>query len=107
LVVLLASGQADALSSCYIGVGDNVADLLTETMKQRLSSVTRSYDGCEYVHLYADPDDASHLFLLERWESRAKYEKYREWAMAQPGSTEMMAQVERDPTWMYRDDTGA
>jgi hypothetical protein len=27
-VVLLASGQADALSSCYLGVGDDVADMV-------------------------------------------------------------------------------
>ena len=81
--------------------------LMTETLKDRLPTVTRSFDGCEYVHLYADPDDASHMVLLERWESRDKYEKYREWAMAQPTSNEMMSMVERDPTWMYLDDTGA
>lgn len=84
----------------------NGASLMTETFKKRLPSVTRSYDGCEYVHLYADPDDPNHLVLLERWESRAKYEKYREWAMAQPGSGEPMSMLEADPTWTYLDDTG-
>jgi hypothetical protein len=68
--------------------------------------VNVAWDGCEFVHLYADPDDANHLFLLEHWESRAKYEKYREWAMAQPASNDMMSMVERDPTWTYLDDTG-
>jgi quinol monooxygenase YgiN len=87
--------------------GTNGAALLTETMKERLPSVTRKSDGCEFVHLYADPDDANRLFLLERWESRAKYEKYREWAMAQPGSSEAMSLLEREPTWTYLDDTGA
>jgi quinol monooxygenase YgiN len=76
-------------------------------MKQRLPSVTRSYDGCENIHLYADRDDANHLFLLERWESRAKYDKYLEWANAQQGTSEIMAHVESDPTWTYLDDTGA
>jgi quinol monooxygenase YgiN len=85
----------------------NGAALMTEVLKERLPSVTRSYDGCEFVNLYADPDDANHLVLMERWESRAKYEKYREWAMAQQGSSEAMAFLERDPTWMYLDDTGA
>ena len=28
LVVLLASGQADALSGCYISVGDDVAEMM-------------------------------------------------------------------------------
>jgi hypothetical protein len=39
---------------------------MTETLKDRLPSVTRSFDGCEHVHLYSDPDDASHLVLLQR-----------------------------------------
>lgn len=80
---------------------------MTELMRERLPSVTRSSDGCEFVHLFADPDDANHLILLERWESRTKYEKYREWAMAQPGSGEAMPLLERDPVWTYLDDTGA
>ena len=83
------------------------AALMTKTLKDRLPSVTRTFDGCEFVRLYVDPDDPNHLFLLERWESRAKYEKYREWAMAQPGSDDMMSMVESEPTWTYLDDTGA
>jgi hypothetical protein len=31
------------------------------------------------------------LFLLQRWESRAKYDKYLEWAMAQSGTRESMS----------------
>ena len=87
--------------------GSEGAARMTKTLKDRLPSVTRGFDGCEYVNLYADPEDANHMILLERWESRAKYEKYREWAMAQPGSKDMMSMVERDPTWTYLDDTGA
>jgi quinol monooxygenase YgiN len=80
---------------------------MTEMLKERLPSVTRTSDGCEFVHLYADPNDANHLILLERWESRAKYEKYREWAMAQSASSDAMSLLERDPVWAYLDDTGA
>jgi len=82
------------------------AALMKETMKERLPSVTRKADGCEFVNLYVDPDDPNHLILLGRWESRAKYDKYLEWAMAQPGSNELMSIVARDPVWTYLDDTG-
>lgn len=83
------------------------AALLISTMKERLTSVTRSYDGCEHIHLYTDPSDANHLFLLERWESREKYEKYLEWAMAQAGTQELLPLLERDMSTLYLDDTGA
>jgi quinol monooxygenase YgiN len=79
---------------------------MKETMRERLPAITRKADGCEFVNLYADPADPSRLILPERWESRAKYEKYREWAMTQPGSNEMMSMVARDPVWTYLDDTG-
>lgn len=87
--------------------GTDGAAQMTKVMEERLSSVTRKSDGCEFVHLYADAENSNRLFLLERWESRAKYEKHREWAMAQPGSSEAMSHLERDPSWTYLDDTGA
>lgn len=80
---------------------------MVDIFKERLSSVTRTYDGCEFVHLYADPEDATHLVLLERWESRDKYEKYRGWANAQSGTSDVMSLIERDPKWTYLNDTGA
>ena len=80
---------------------------MKETMKERLPSTTRIAEGCESVYLYADPDDANRLMLLQRWESRADYERYREWAMAQPGTDDLMSLVARDPVWTFLDDTGA
>ena len=86
--------------------GTDGAARMTDVLKDRLPSVTRGNDGCEFVHLYADPDDENHMVILGRWESRAKYDKYREWAMAQKGSTDLMSMVESEPTWTYLDDTG-
>jgi quinol monooxygenase YgiN len=83
------------------------AALLTNTSKERLPSVTRSYDGCEYVHLYSDPDDPHHLVLLQRWESREQYDKYVEWGMAQPGTEKLLPLLEREISIRYLDDTGA
>jgi quinol monooxygenase YgiN len=83
------------------------AALLTETMKERLPSVTRPYDGCEDIYLYKDPDNPNHLFLVQRWESRQKYDKYREWAMAQPGTEKLLPLLEREMATQYLDDSGA
>jgi quinol monooxygenase YgiN len=87
--------------------GSEGAALLTDTLKEGLPSVTRTYDGCEYVHLCTDPSDPNHLVLLERWESRDKYDKYREWAMAQPGTEKLLPSFDREMTTRYLDDTGA
>lgn len=83
------------------------ATLVRNVFKERLPSVTRKYDGCESIHLYADPNDANHLFLVERWASREHYDKYREWAMAQPGTEELLAVLDGEMTTVYLDDTGA
>lgn len=83
------------------------ATLATNTFKERLPSVTRKYDGCEHIYLYADPNDPNHLFLVERWVSRDKYEKYREWAMTQPGTEDLLAVLDGEMTTVYLDDTGA
>jgi quinol monooxygenase YgiN len=79
---------------------------LIETMKERLPS-TRSHDGCEMVELYVDHDDPNHLVLMERWASRAQYDKYREWAMAQPGTEKAVQALDREMTTLYLDETGA
>lgn len=80
--------------------------LLTSVMTERLP-FTRTYDGCEYVHLYTDPDNPNHLVLLERWESREHYGKYLEYAMAQPATQELLSSLEREMSTRYFDDAGA
>jgi quinol monooxygenase YgiN len=87
--------------------GGRGPELLRSTMAERLPNVTRSYDGCEHIYLYADHDDPTHMFLLERWASREQYDTYREWAMVQPGTEELLPELERDMTTRYLFDTGA
>ena len=86
--------------------GSEGAKLLTKTMAERLPSVTRTYDGCEHIYLYSDADDPNHLVLVERWQSREKYEKYREWAMAQPGTEALLPLLDREMKTSYLEDTG-
>lgn len=40
---------------------------------------TRAYDGCKGVEVIDNQDDRANLVLVERWESRAKYDKYFAW----------------------------
>jgi quinol monooxygenase YgiN len=82
------------------------AAALIETMKARLP-FTRNYQGCEMVELYADHDNPDHLVLIERWASSAHYDRYREWAMAQPGTEEAMQSLKGEMTTLYLDETGA
>lgn len=79
------------------GVG---ASLLEERMR-----FTRSYDGSEYEHLYQDSENPDRYVLVQRWESRAKYDSYWKWAMEQSGTGEMMSQLSRDMTTQYLEET--
>jgi quinol monooxygenase YgiN len=83
------------------------AEKMFEIFKERLPKHTREWDGCEDIYLYADIEDPNHLYLVERWESREKYDKYREWAMSQPNQEELASQIEGEMKTIYLDDTGA
>jgi quinol monooxygenase YgiN len=83
------------------------AEKMFEIFKERLPKHTREWDGCEDIYLYADSEDPNHLYLVERWESREKYDKYREWAMSQPNQEELASQIEGEMKTIYLDDTGA
>ena len=79
---------------------------MIETMKERLP-FTRSYDGCEDIHMYVDHDNPERIVLVERWVSRAHYDKYLEWAMTQQSTQERLQAAEREMTILYLDETGA
>jgi quinol monooxygenase YgiN len=79
---------------------------LMEMFKERLP-FTRSYEGCQKIDLFRDADDPNHFVLVEYWESRAHYDKYRAWAMEQPGTEKMVQALEREMTTMYLENTGA
>lgn len=40
---------------------------------------TRAYDGCQRIDLYFNTEDTGGMVLVEHWDSRAHYEKYRAW----------------------------
>lgn len=42
-------------------------------LQQLIATVVATEPDCFGIHLHVDPDDASRLFLYERWRSRASY----------------------------------
>jgi len=51
-------------------------------MKSYLAEIlpdTRVYEGCQEIEAYFNMEDAGTIILVERWTSRAHYEKYFAW----------------------------
>jgi quinol monooxygenase YgiN len=81
------------------------AEMMTSMMNERLPQ-TRTWEGCEDIYLGIDSDDPNHMLIVEKWESREHYDKYREWAMAQPGTENLMHYVIGEMTTRYLEDAG-
>lgn len=87
-------------------VKPEAAESVIATFRDRLPS-TRGWDGCEDIYLGVRQDDPSHLYLVEKWSTREQYDRYREWAMAQPGTQEMLEVMDGELVTTYVDDAGA
>ena len=82
------------------------AEKFTAVVNARIP-FTLEWEGCEDVYLGVDSDDPNHLCIVEKWETREHYDKFREWAMNQPGTAELMQYVIGEMTTLYLDDTSA
>lgn len=74
-------------------------------MVSRLPKV-RSWSGNEHVYLGQDENDPNRLFLVEKWTSREQYDGFREWAMKQPDTEEMMSYLNGEMVTTYLLDMG-
>ncbi|MCH9670932.1 MAG: antibiotic biosynthesis monooxygenase [Gammaproteobacteria bacterium] len=68
---------------------------------------TRAYDGCIGVEVCTNQDEPDVVVLIERWESRAKYEKYLGWRAETGVVDKIVAQIEGAPSIRYFDPTDA
>lgn len=59
---------------------------------QEAFAETRAYDGCEDIAAYRDEQKPNQFIVVERWISRAHYERYIEWRRSQ-GTFERLAAV--------------
>jgi quinol monooxygenase YgiN len=57
---------------------------------------TRAYDGCEDIVAYRDEQQLQRIVVVERWASRAHYERYIEWRRGQ-GIFDRLASISEIP----------
>ena len=81
-------------------------DAVLATLKSILPD-TRAFDGNIDITVVRDQDDADGLVLIERWESKAHYEKYFAWRTETGFLEAMMEAVAGPPSIRYLDPTDA
>ncbi len=64
---------------------------------------TRAFDGCEGVNLHENQDEPGGLLLVERWASRAHYEKYSAWRQTDEGASGIGAMLTGPPSPRFFD----
>ncbi len=90
LEVTAAAGKAEELLSTFGAIlGD-----------------TRGYEGCQGVEVVVNQDDPANMVLLERWDSRAHYEKYLGWRQER-GDLDALGQMLAGPPSIRYFDTAA
>ena len=57
---------------------------------------TRAYNGFQSIEFHEDEDDPNHFMMIERWDSRSCYEKYRAWRI-ETGSANELADLLSQP----------
>ena len=61
-----------------IQVKPDQVDTIKQVFKDILGD-TRAYDGCQGVEVTQNNDDPTNIVLVEKWDTRAHYEKYFAW----------------------------
>jgi quinol monooxygenase YgiN len=67
-------------------------DVLHETLQ-----ATRAFPGCRSVEVLLDVDDATHVVVLERWDSLASDSAYRAWRATPDGASRLMSVLAGPP----------
>ena len=81
-------------------------DALKSTLKNILPD-TRSYDGCQGVHVVGNQDDPCNVVLIQTWASRQHYAKYLAWRTEIGAIETLGAMVYQPPSIRYYDDIDA
>ena len=68
---------------------------------------TRSYDGCISVDVYQNMDTPDVVLLVEKWNSKAHYEKYLGWRSETGVVDKIVSQIDGAPSIRYFDLTDA
>jgi len=62
---------------------------------------TRSWEGCEYVHVYQQEGDPTRVLIMTRWTSDAAFSAYASWRAAQ-GTEDPLSQFQEGKPTMMR-----
>ena len=68
----------DVMILLEVKVRPDKADALKGVLRDMLVD-TRAFDGCVSVAAIQDQDDPGSVILVQRWASRAHYERYSAW----------------------------
>jgi quinol monooxygenase YgiN len=56
--------------------------------------VTRTFEGCEELHLFKVSDETHTLMIIEQWHSQADYDGYFAWRQGNGTLNEMLDLIE-------------
>jgi quinol monooxygenase YgiN len=81
-------------------------DTAKKTFKEILPD-TRAYDGFEDIYVTENQDKPGNLILVEKWETREKYEKYLSWRTETGAVGQLGAMCEGAPSVRFFDTVDA
>lgn len=67
---------------------------------------TRAYQGCVSIEFTRNQDSPNELLVMEKWDSRADYEKYLQWRMETGALTRMADAFDGQPKLRFFDPLG-
>jgi quinol monooxygenase YgiN len=71
-------------------------DMIQATRQRLHAALTeiRAFDGCRSATLLVNQDDVNNLLIVERWVSRAHFERYRAWRADRGDHDRLVATLE-------------
>ncbi len=85
---------------------DGTGGDLVETFRQILPD-TRAYDGFVDIVVHQNQDNPDNLVVIEKWETKAHYEKYLGWRQETGVLDQLVAACSGPPAIRYFDITDA
>jgi quinol monooxygenase YgiN len=80
---------------------DDFLDFMTKILPG-----TRAYKGCVSIEFVRNQDNASHILVLEKWNSREDYEKYLTWRMKSGTASQIGKMIAGEPKLQFFDQAG-
>ncbi len=85
-----------------LNVQEDKSSAMIQMMKEILPD-TRAFAGCQGVEVVQNQDKPTEIILIERWESRAHYEKYFAWRNESGSLDKLGSMVASPPSIRYFD----